>query len=120
MQHLVYDQSPDIPCSWYDENVAGRANCRVSNARAVRVYARERVPRAARRRGDGTLTFREYRDGSANKSQLSPLPRNYLETRAPAETLIVPSGIAYIGRVIMNHPLSREVPREIESEGNML
>lgn len=85
VQHLVYDQSPDIPRSWYDENAAGRANCRVSNAPAVRAGCLCGRARATHE-SDGALTFREYRDGSANKSQLSPLPRNYLETWAPAET----------------------------------
>lgn len=54
------------------------------------------------------LTFREYRDGSANKSQLNP--RKLLgNLGAGRDTLIIPSGIAYIERVIVNHPVSWEV-----------
>lgn len=45
-------------------------------------------------------------------TKVSLILRNYLEIRAPAgDALIIPPGIVYIERVIVNHPLTGwEVP----------
>lgn len=82
--------------------------CRVNNTRQFAP-----VRECARARSGGTLTFREYRDGSANKSQLSPLLRNYLEIRAP------PRHANYPIRDRLHRTSHYESPTELGSAGKV-